>query len=178
MPSVGSAPPRRGAQGRTAREAPLTPRFLIRMLGEAFHGPAWHGPALLPALHGCTPADAERRLAPGRNTIHELVLHAAYGKHIVRGRLTSDPRRFGRPLTRPWWPRVVDPSAAGWHDDLALLDSANSALVDALDHTTPVRLARRRPGKQRTLGEEVLGIVLHDTYHAGQIALLRKLAGS
>ena len=178
MPSVSSASPRPDAERRTAREAPLTPRFMIRMLDEAFHGPAWHGPALLPALHGCTQADAERRLAPGRNTIRELVLHAAYGKHIVRGRLTSDRRRFGRPLTRPWWPAVVDPSAAGWRDDLALLDAAHAALVDALAHATPSRLARRRPGKQHTLGEEVLGIVLHDTYHAGQIALLRKLGGS
>jgi hypothetical protein len=148
---------------------------LIRTLDEAFHGPAWHGPALKVTLHGCTPAEAERRLAPGRNTVRELVLHAAYGKHLVRARLTSDLRRFPRPLRRPWWPKTVDLSPDGWRKDLALLDAAHEALVESLAKMTPAGLVRRRPGNRHTLGEEIIGIVLHDTYHAGQIALIRKL---
>lgn len=174
MPS-GNIASRSGRTGTTRREGRFQPRFLIRTLDEAFHGPAWHGPALKATLHGCTPAEAERRLAPGRNTVRELVLHTAYGKHLVRARLTSDPRRFPRPLRRPWWPKTVDLSPDGWREDLALLDAAHAALVASLAKMTPAGLAQRRPGKRHTLGEEIIGIVLHDTYHAGQIALIRKL---
>lgn len=154
---------------------PLSPGLLVRTLDSAFHGPAWHGPALEQTLKGCTHAEAERRLAAGRNTIRELVLHAAYGKYIVRARLTKSARRFPRPLRRSWWPRVVDPSAEGWLSDLELLGIMHATLVESVGNMSALQLARRRPGKQHSWGDEIIGIVLHDTYHAGQIALIRKL---
>jgi hypothetical protein len=178
MPSVSPARRPRGADAADHRQAQLPPQVLLRALDEAFHGPAWHGPALKVTLHHCTPAEAQRRLAPGRNTVWELALHAAYGKHILRVRLTGDRRRFRRPLTTPWWPKVVDPSPDGWREDLALLDASHAELVESLGDVTPQQLGRRRPGKRHTIGEELIGLVLHDTYHAGQIALIRKLASA
>lgn len=168
----------RSAVGKTARMASqpqIDGSFLLKILNEGYHGPAWHGPALEQTLQGCTYAESQHRLAPGRNTIHELVLHAAYGKHIVRVRLTNDRRRFPRPMVRSWWPRVVDASEQGWNDDLRLLGSAHVELADTIANMSRAQFARRRPGKTRTLAEEALGLVLHDVYHAGQIALIRKV---
>lgn len=160
---------------RPRRPTAIDPSQAVRLVNEAFHGPAWHGPALKVTLQRCTPSEAEHRLAPGRNTVWELVLHAAYGKHVVRSRLTNDRRRFARPMVRAWWPRIVDPSPEGWQRDLELLDASHDALVSALANATTAHLARRRPGKPHTFADEAIGIALHDIYHAGQIALIRKL---
>src|SRR5688572_25787746 len=81
-----------------------------RLLEEAFTGPAWHGPSLTGALRGVTPAEASWRPAPGRNTIWELLLHAAYTKHVVLCRLLGRPERFARGLRRAWWPATPDPA--------------------------------------------------------------------
>lgn len=177
MPDVRRAPRTgRTAHAATGRgDAVPHPEFWIRVLDEAFHGPAWHGPSLKSTLRQCTHAEAGRRLAPGRNTVWELVLHAAYGKHLVRARLTNDRRRFPRPLGRSWWPRIVDPTPDGWQQDLALLDASHAALTRSIADATSTQLARRRAGTRHTMSDELMGIVLHDTYHAGQIALVRKL---
>ena len=104
-----------------AARAELTPAVLVSALNEAFRGPAWHGPSLVDTLLDCTADTASRRIAPGRNTIWELVLHAAYGKHLVRSRLTSERQRFARVLDRPWWPVAPEGSSSAWKEDLALL---------------------------------------------------------
>ena len=167
-----SAPSRRA---RGARGGDIPRGALIRALDEAHRGPAWHGPALLVTLRHCSVDEACHRIARGRNTIWELVLHAAYGKHRVRVRLTGDRRRFPRALARDWWPVAPDPTEAQWNDDLALLDDSHRWLVEAVAEAEDARLARRRPGRRHTMAEEILGIALHDTYHGGQITLIRKL---
>lgn len=150
---------------------------LLRALDEAFRGPAWHGPSLRAALRGVTAAEARWTPGPGRNSIWELALHAAYARHRVLRRL--DPTlaaRFPRAVRRGWWPRLPDPSdAAAWRADLALLDESHRRLRDAVVRLPAARLAARRPGKRWTLGQEVMGIAMHDVYHAGQVRLLRRL---
>lgn len=178
MPDKRAAGRPRGSQSAATREAQFQPEFLVRMLNEAFHGPAWHGPALQQTLAGCTHGDAERRLAAGRNTIHELVLHTAYGKHILRSRLTNEHRRFPRPLARSWWPRIVDSGPDGWLSDLGVLGTTHADLIATLGTMSSAKLARKRTGKRHTLAEELLGLVLHDIYHAGQIALIRKVVSA
>lgn len=167
---------RRKSSGGGARSAELTPAALVRALDEAFRGPAWHGPSLVDALRDCPVDEASRRMAPGRNTIWELALHAAYGKHLVRSRLTNERQRFARVLERPWWP--VAPSertSSAWNADLALLHASHAALVEAVAAAGPGRLAHRRARRRHTIGEEILGLALHDSYHGGQIVLIRKL---
>ncbi len=159
----------------------MAPRARLRIAGadavavleEAFTGPAWHGPSLTAALRGVLPAEARWRPAPGRNTIWELVLHAAYTKHVVLGRLVGRRNRFARPLPRAWWPAAPDPADdAAWRRDRALLDASHRALLDAARRASPAALAQ---GARRPLIEQLAGAALHDTYHGGQISLLRKL---
>ena len=72
---------------------PASPRTeLLSMIDEAFDGRAWHGPTLRRAVAGVTPAQAAWRPAPGRHSILEVALHAAYWKHEVRRRITGGPR--------------------------------------------------------------------------------------
>ncbi|HEU5170472.1 MAG TPA: DinB family protein [Gemmatimonadales bacterium] len=158
---------------RSSREGAPDRAALLRLLHEAFVGPAWHGPSVAAALRGARAAEALWRPAQGRNTIWELVLHLAYSKHVVLRRLTGHAGRFPRRLRRPWWPALPRPAdEAAWQRDRALLEDCHRALVAAVQAAPGAALARvtRRP-----LAEHVAGIALHDTYHGGQIRLLRKL---
>jgi len=140
-------------------------------------GPAWHGPSLQSALRGVNAAEAARAPGPGRNAIWDIVLHVAYTRHRVIGRL--DPRarpRFPRTLRSAWWPRLpAERDERAWKADRALLDETDRALRETVARAPAAVLAGRRSGQRRTRAEEVLGIAFHDAYHAGQIRLVRRL---
>ena len=57
--------------------------MLLSSFDEAYEKKAWHGPNLRAALRGVTPDEAVRRPAPGRHTIWELAMHAAYWKFVA-----------------------------------------------------------------------------------------------
>lgn len=157
---------------------PDPPRALLRkVLTEAYRGPAWHGASLVQALKSVSLDDARWRHSSGRNTIWELVLHLAYARHCVLGRLGAGPRRkFPRPLRKSWWPVMPDPATeSAWKADLALLAECQARLLEGVERAPAARLMARRPGQPATIGFEVLGVALHDTYHTGQIRLLQKL---
>lgn len=145
---------------------------LGRLLESVYRGPAWHGPTVLGALKKITPREAARSAGRGRPTIHQLVLHLAYSRYLVRSRLRGTPGpRFERPLAKSWWPKVQ----ASLVDDLGLLELEQARLLATLRSVPARRLGVVRHDRGYSLGEELLGHVVHDGYHAGQIVLLRKM---
>jgi len=145
---------------------------MIDWIDEAFRGPAWHGPALMTATRGVSDRLAVWRPARGRHNIAEEVLHAAYWKHIVRQRLGGMRERF--PLNGRNWFARNDP--AEWRDDLRVLVEAHEALRQVVAGLGPRSLGRVVHAGQ-TAEDNVRGIAMHDVYHAGQIQLLKKMAG-
>lgn len=150
----------------------LDRQTLIRLLESVHAGPAWHGPSVRASLRGVTDREAARRAGKGRHSIHELVLHLAYSRYLLRHRLTGDAADgFARPLARSWWPAVT----ASFKEDRALLETEQQRLVDTVRRLPLKRFAVVRHARGHTLADELLGHVVHDGYHAGQIILARKL---
>lgn len=169
--SPAAASPGDGAPGREA---------IVRAVREGYAGHAWHGPSVRQALAGVTAAQARWRPAAGRNTIWELVLHLAYTRHRVLRRMgDAGAARFPRARRAAWFPVMPDePTEAAWRADLALLDGYQARFLDAVRRAPAGRLRRVRPGQRRTIAHELLGVALHDCYHAGQIRLLARLSAT
>lgn len=146
---------------------------ILLALDESYRGPAWHGPSVREALADVTADVAATKLRSGRNSIWELVLHLAHGRHLLVERLTNAPgANFPRPIREPWWPVApADRSDLAWQNDLALLDRYHRILIDAIERATSEQLARVPSGGE-AMAHQLLGLALHDAYHAGQIRLL------
>lgn len=170
-------PPRHPPSSR--RPLPPTPEVILQLLHESFEGPAWHGPSVRDALRGVDHRLAQWRPGVGRHSIWELTLHLAALRHRVRRRIRPvGVGRFPRRMTASWWPAlppVLDESA--WTQDVAILEAEQSAFVDLIAELTPAELAATLPSR-RTAADQLLGAALHDSYHAGQIVMLRRLAAS
>ena len=147
---------------------------ILLMIAESYAGPAWHGPSVLEALEGVDASTAARKPGAARNSIWELVLHLAHGRHLLVERTLNQPlSAFPREIREPWWPvSPRDTSDAAWRADLALLDDRQRLLIDAIGRASPAQLARVPQGSQHSVARQLLGTALHDSYHAGQIRLL------
>lgn len=143
-------------------------------------GQAWHGgPTPLGALRGVGAAQARWRPGTGRHSIWALTLHVAYWKYAIRRRLLgADLPRFARsPANFPAVPTPANESA--WRLDRSLLAVEHRLLLETIADFPDSLLHRSAGGRKRwTWGDLILGITLHDAYHAGQIQMLKRLWSS
>lgn len=139
----------------------------------------WHGGAsVLGALRGVSPEVAAWKPYPDRNAIWALALHIAYWNYAVRRRLTGEPSG-GFPRSPSNWPDVPpEPTAAAWKTDRGLVRQEHDRLVAALREFDSSRLDDAAGDTETTYADLIAGIVLHDTYHVGQIQLMKRLARS
>jgi uncharacterized damage-inducible protein DinB len=154
---------------------------LIDQFNRAHHGDVWHGSPIKEILKGVTAEQAARRPPHGAHSIWELVLHVTGWRNEVARRATGKPS--GDPAEGDW-PAIGDPTPGRWVAALAALDASHAALVSVVrgmtdDHLLkPTNDSRNPPLVTGVSYYELLhGIVQHDAYHAGQIAMLKKLAG-
>ena len=148
---------------------------IVDQLQRAFEGNAWHGPSVKEVLAG-VPADraAAKPLAAAHG-IWELVHHIAAWEAIVRRRIEGEV--IVEVADEEDWPRVADTSEAAWRVSLDELERGHELLRDAIVGMKESRLEETVPGKDHSFYVLVHGVVQHDLYHAGQIALLRRAAG-
>jgi uncharacterized damage-inducible protein DinB len=144
-------------------------------LRRAFHGEAWHGDSVFEILKGVTAAQAAARPIKSAHTIWELVLHIAAWDGALLRRLggvavePSDAENF---------PTVTDTSEAAWRKTLAEVRRVHEELVATVSVLPDSRLDEMVPGKEGahyTFYYMLHGVVQHELYHAGQIALLKKM---
>jgi DinB superfamily len=151
--------------------------LLLRLLDQAYERRSWHGPNLRGSLRGVGAAVAARRPAEGRHNIWEVVLHAAYWKYVVRRRLLGEKRGSFPLKGSNWFPRPVTLSEAAWQEDVALLERMHWAMREAVAALAPRDLGVTPAGSKVSNFDMIAGVAAHDIYHAGQIQLLKRLAG-
>ena len=151
---------------------------LVDELEREHAGDPWHGSSATDILKGVTAAQAAAHVVPHVHTIWQLVLHMTAWKNEVRRRLSGAPA--GLPEEGDW-PAVGEPSEERWRETLAALQRAHPALSAAVRELPEDRLHEpTKDPRDRATGTGVSyyvllhGIVQHDVYHAGQIAMLKK----
>ena len=146
---------------------------IANQLERAYSGKAWHGPSLRFVLRGISAEQAAKRPIPGAHTIWELVLHAAAWdrvacQRILGGKTTSLPPNQNFPV-------VADTSPAAWKKALKELETQHRALAAAMRQFPDAKLDHKLGGGDYSYYITMHGAVQHDLYHAGQIAILKKL---
>jgi hypothetical protein len=150
---------------------------LTLLLDQTFSRSSWHGPNLRTALMGVGHHEAAWSPGPGRPNIWHIVLHCAYWKHRVWQRVTGERTAFPR-QGKDWGFTLPPPTAEAWEKDRRLLREAHRRLEGAMERLSQGELEAPGPNQVRTRLLNIVGVALHDTYHAGQIRLLRKLYGA
>ena len=153
---------------------------ILDQLQREHEGDPWHGSPLRTLLAGIIPEVAAARPIRNVHSVWEIVLHMTAWKNEVRRRLGGAPA--GEPEGGDW-PDVPAPTAEAWKAALDRLEQAHADLTAAIAKLPESKLFEpTNDPRSRETGSGVShyvllhGIVQHDVYHAGQIALVRKSA--
>ena len=145
---------------------------ILDQMDRSFEGDAWHGPPLKPLLDGMTAEDAAKHPIHGAHSIWELVLHLTAWNTILREELSGASAQITPELD---WPPVWEATDIQWQRAVQNLVEARGRLRKAVESFRDEQLDER-PSKRTNNSRYIMlhGIVQHDLYHAGQIALLKR----
>ena len=141
-------------------------------LRRAFESDAWHGPSLTEALSGLTVEAAHARPLAGAHTIWEILLHVSADIESVSARLKGKGRTLSPEEDWPLPPADGDDDAL--KADLNRLRNVHEQLLRDMSDVKDTALDKPIMEGFSSIYVTLHGVVQHNVYHAGQIALLRK----
>jgi DinB superfamily len=144
--------------------------FLADQLRRAHNGQAWHGPSLRECLQGVSAGMAASRPSAEVHSIWEIAQHIAAWLAAVGLRLDGQIVELAG--ERDWPP--AGSGEAAWQKTLADLDREAERLQETISKLPPEGLRKGVPG-QGSVRFMLEGVIQHHLYHAGQIALLKKM---
>jgi len=145
---------------------------IVDQLRRAFEGNAWHGLALWEILTDVTSQQAFAKPLTGAHSIWEIVNHITVWEAVVRRRIKGEV--IGGLSPDQDWPAVRDSSEAAWQQALTKLERVNHELRDTISAMADARLKEIVLGQTYSFYYMLHGVIQHDLYHAGQIAVLKK----
>ena len=147
---------------------------ILDQMDRAFSGDAWHGPPLMRLLEGISAEDASKHVVPGAHSIWELVHHVSAWHSIVQHRLQGEMVDV---TAERDWPPVWEVSEPAWKRALESLVESRARLRQVAATLRDDQLDEKIGATDVSCYQIIHGVIQHDVYHAGQIALLRKALG-
>jgi uncharacterized damage-inducible protein DinB len=145
--------------------------FIADQLQRSFAGEAWHGPAVQELLAGVTAEQALAKPVAGAHSIWELAMHIGVWMSAARRRLAGDPAEA---TPQQDWPAIDGRSPAAWQQTLDALELEHQQLQAAICGLPENALQNRVAGNKYSVAFLLHGVIQHNLYHAGQIAVLKK----
>jgi uncharacterized damage-inducible protein DinB len=138
---------------------------------EAFAGNAWHGPCLLELVRDIHVDHAAAKPIAHAHSIWEIVLHVTAWQDAVLKRLNGEAVNLNGDQD---WPPVSDNSEAAWEKAVQQLKDGHKKLAKRISTLIDADLLKKVPGRKHTVYKTLHGVIQHNLYHAGQIAVLKK----
>ena len=158
-------------------QSPTSGPALAELLRKGHSSNPWYGPATADLLADVSPSMATEKPVADGHSIWEIVLHMTGWQREVARRLRGATPSL--PDEGDW----PEPPAAGqeaWDQAQAALRESLEQLADAVaslsdqDFEARIGTSSRPLGTGVTKAETVIGMLQHNAYHSGQIALLIK----
>ena len=154
---------------------------LVDQFEREIDGQPWHGPSLSNILEGISAEQAARKPSADAHSIWEILLHMTGWKREVARRAQ------GHPAAEPAqgdWPAIGEVAERRWSEAQEDHRRAQRELLDLVRGLDDARLGAKVSGDTAafigagiSVKATLYGLLQHDVYHAGQIALLKKLTG-
>lgn len=146
---------------------------MIKMMQNIFDGAAWHGASVMEIIGKIDAKDAFQESAH-IHRICELVQHIIAWRTFAIKRLEGDAKY--EVTQQENWKDFRIQNEAAWERIKTSLVESQEALITALSSTTDDRLTDIVENKAYDYYTLIHGVMQHDLYHLGEIALLAREA--
>ncbi len=158
----------------TQRTRMIDAQNIIRQLTQTYADGAWFGDTFMEKLEDVTEKEAFTRPAPDIHSIAELIAHVIYWRSPLIKALKGSPDYKGSVEHPDNWTDLETLQKRGWKRLMKDFDESQKSMIALLQDVKPTFFEQLyAPG--RTWGFVVEGIVQHDIYHLGQLALVKKM---
>ena len=146
---------------------------IAQQYDRVMHGDAWHGDPIWQILDGISPECAAASARRRRLTrIWEIVMHMTFWEGVATRRLAGERAGLDEALN---FPPCLRPTEANWQKTRERVSRVQSEVTRRRwRNLIPPGWTSCRPPEKRTFYDEAHGVIQHNIYHAGQIALLKK----
>ena len=153
----------------------LEKSFVKDIIAEAYFKKAWHGPNLHSALIGVTAGAAIKRPSKERHNIYEITVHSAYWVYRVINRIRKNPGlKFPMKGTN-WFETPETLTNTEWKKIKKFLNELHEELYKLIPELRKKEFTSKSEKEKQLISRLLIGISMHDVYHAGQIQLIKKL---
>lgn len=141
-----------------------------KILNDHFSGDPWIDTTISGTLKSITAKQAAEEHACF-NSIWQIVNHTIAWRRALLARVKD------KPISVPdnnFIYAVKDTSAKAWKDTIKKYEASHKELIAFLSKSKDTLLDKVSPTSGYSYYELVLSILLHDTYHIGQVVLIKK----
>lgn len=141
-----------------------------------YDGEPWFGESIQAKLARIHADDAFKRPLPGLHSVAELVSHMVYWRQSLTKRLEGEVTYTGSMKSDDNWIPIDKLKRSGWEHLLERLAASQQVIASKLPQQPESFLTSEyRHGV--TMDQLIGGIIDHDIYHLGQLALVMKALG-
>ena len=144
---------------------------IINLLQNTYNGAAWHGHSMMKILNKIN-AEQAFHLSEDIHRICELVQHITAWRVFAIRRLIGDKQYEVSQSEN--WKTFNNKDAAAWEEIKSDLAESQEALVNALNNFSDEMLDDEVDGKAYDYYTLAHGVIQHDLFHLGEIALLAR----
>jgi hypothetical protein len=145
-------------------------------LASTIDGEAWYGDSLQEILKDVNAKQAQAHPIPHAHSIWELLCHLESWVKFALGAVDGVPIPAWPAMAIELdWPAVSDTGESAWKQTVDSFFSHHLKLVQTIKAFSDERLEANVPGRIYNFYRLFQSAIQHAVYHAGQIALLKKM---
>jgi uncharacterized damage-inducible protein DinB len=145
--------------------------YINKLLKDHYSGVPWIDITILGTLKTLTAKQAALKL-PGLNSVWQIVNHMISWRNALIARVKDKPARH--PDNNFIW-EVKNTTAKAWKDTIKEFEKSQKNIIVFLGKQKDSHLEKISPTSGYSYYELVMAIIIHDTYHLGQIVLIKKM---
>jgi len=134
----------------------------------------WYGSNLANALKDISLERAFQKPAHGSHNIYEMVMHLVCWRVFAIEMLLGNAAYKVEINSEQDWPVNYEATEANWKSASKQLEKTQVQLLQLLEQFEDYKLGDLVPGRAFKFHALLNGLLHHDIYHAGQIAILKK----
>jgi len=140
------------------------------LFNRAYYSKSWHGDSISKIIEGLTWEECRKKLN-STHTIAELILHMIAWKNMVSSCLSGANVSLS---DEEDWPKPDLSNDSDWEKIKLDLERAHVDFIGSVDKFDFDKMNEIVQGQNYPFFVMIYGLLEHDIYHAGQIAIIKK----